>query len=97
MSSLTDEDALRRLVDDAAKINEANKRHYEEHSDELQEQYGGQIVVIADRQVVDSRDFTADLTELTAYFDELREEHGEETVEEAYVAHVPEPDEFLLL
>lgn len=97
MSSLTDEDALRKLVDDAATINEANKRHYEDHFDEIQERHGGEIVVIADRQVVDSREFTGDLSELTSYFDDLKDEHGEQLIEEAYVTHVPEPDEFLLL
>lgn len=96
MPAITDEDVIRQLFDDAVKINEANKRHYEEHFDELQEEYSGQIVVIVDQQVIDAREFTEDLNELSDYIDELEAEHGEETVRNAYIAHIPDPDHLML-
>lgn len=96
MSALTDKEMIRSLVDDAVKINEANKRHYQEHFDELQERYGGEIVVILDQQVIESREFTEDLDELDAFLNELKSEYGEETIKEAYISHIPDPDHLML-
>lgn len=96
MPIVTDHDELRDLVRSATKINETNYNHYQEHLEEIQDNYGGCVIAVHDGSVIASRGFTDDLDELREFLIQIRDEHGEEVVKEAYITHVPDRDQVLI-
>jgi hypothetical protein len=92
-----DNDTLIELISNADTINDANYRYFQDHEDQLAEEYGGHIIVIIDQEVVTAREFTANLNELRDFLQSLREEFGQETVQEAYITHVPDPHQVLVV
>ena len=95
--SLTDADEIRDLASKASKIDKQNREYYREHAERLQEEYASQIIAIIDQQVVASAEFTGNLGDIQAFIDDLEEEHGAEAAEEAFVTHVTDPDQVLIL
>ena len=91
-----DDEAIREALE-AGQISEANQCHYQEHSDELNERYAGQLIAIDDQEVIGSRDSTTELREIQEFFNDLRREYGERRARNAYITHVPESDEILIL
>jgi len=91
-----DTNKIRELADNTTRINKQNYEYYQNHFDELQDEYGGQIIAVHDNGVIASREYTDDLEKLSAFFEELREEHGEEVADAAYVTHVPKPNQQML-
>lgn len=79
------------------RVNEKNRRYFYENEETLEEEYGGQTIVILDQEIVDTREFTADFNELREFVQSLREEYGMETVQTAFLTHVPDPDQALIL
>lgn len=97
MPILTDENEIRELATQTTKVAEENYSYYHEHFDTLQEEHGGETVAILDGQVVATQEFTDDLEEIRSFINELRDEYDEEDVEEAFITHVPDPDQMLIL
>lgn len=97
MPILTDKNELRDLVRSATKINDQNYQHYQEHFEEIQEQHAGNVIAVHDGGVIESMEFTDDLDELREFLVRLGNEHGDEVVKEAYITHVPDEDQVLIL
>jgi hypothetical protein len=97
MTPKYDNEKIIELLSNADTINDDNHRYFREHEEHLAEEYGGQIIVIIDQEVVTAREFTANLNELRDFLQMLREEFGQETVREAYITHVPDPQQALIL
>jgi len=91
-----DPNTIRELADNTTRINQQNYEYFQNHFEELQDEYGGQIIAVHDNGVIESREYTDDLEALSAFFEHLRDEHGEEVAEAAYVTHVPEPNQQML-
>lgn len=91
-----DDEAIQEALE-AERISEENQRYYQEHAEELNETYAGQLIAIDDQEVIGSRDSATNLREIQEFFNELRREYGERRAKNAYITHVPEADEVLIL
>lgn len=97
MPAITTEDEIREIISKTPKINRDNYNYFQERFDEIQSEYAGEIIVVLGREVVESHEFTDDLSELRSFLSDLREEYGEEEIENAYITYVPDPDQVLIL
>lgn len=97
MSAITNQDELRDMVSRSSKVDEENYQFYREHIDRLQEEEAGNIVAIVQGDLVATHQFTDDLDELRGFVNELKTEYGEDAVESAYITHIPDPDQALIL
>lgn len=91
------DDKIVQEVMEANRVSEDNYHYYEENANQLEERYDGQIIAIIEQEVVAHQEFTTDISELQEFFNTLRSEYGEHRAREAYITHVPESDEFLVL
>lgn len=97
MSTLTDRDDLRELVSMSNRVDRANREYYRDHFDEIQEKYGGQFIVVIDKDIVESREYTGDLSELRSFVEAVRSKYGEDEIKKALITHVPDPEQRLIL
>lgn len=97
MPKLGDKEELRELFVNSKTINPVNYRHFQEHFDEIQKEHAGEIIAIHEEQIIATHEFTDDLEELQTFIDEIESEHGEDVLNQAFVTHVPDPDQIHVL
>lgn len=96
MPILNDKDEIRELFDKSQKIDRDNYNYYRNHFEEIQNKYAGKIIAVHNQQIIESRDFTQDLEEVRNFIDYIKSEYDMETAKEAYITHVPDPNQVMI-
>lgn len=97
MTPEVDGEEIKELAERSTKINQNNYQYYQRHFDQLQEKYAGEIVAVHDRQVLAATEFTGDLNDIEAFVEGIKDEHGADVAEAAYITHIPDPNQQLIL
>lgn len=93
MPKLTDEEEIIEIYSRARKIDRNSYEYYESHFDELQDSHGGNIVAIVDNSIIDEVEYPAESATLDSFIERVRREYGDD----AFITHIPEPHQSLIL
>lgn len=96
MPILNDKDEIKDLFDKTQKIDRDNYNYYQDHFEEIQNEYAGMIIAVHDQQIIESREFTDDLEDIRDFIDYIKSEYDLETAREAFITHVPNPDQVMI-
>lgn len=93
MPAFADTEEIKDLLAKTKRINRSSWEYFTNHFEELQRSHGGEVVAIVDTSVVDSMEQTTEMSKIQGFVAEVREEHGDD----AFITHIPSPDETMIL